>query len=90
MRRLVDELKRTNQEDPRLSSTKSAKQAAEHGVAATVSKQCWAWLTGFLDPRNLFPRRFVRGQSAKILSLEILALYGSYKTENADNGKAKS
>ena len=25
---------------------------------------------GILDPRNLFPRKFVRGRSAKILSLE--------------------
>ena len=38
LRRVVDELKRTNQEGPRLSSTKSVKRAAEHGVAATVGK----------------------------------------------------
>ena len=38
LRRVVDELKQTNQEDPRRSSTKSAKRAAKHGVAATVNK----------------------------------------------------
>ena len=38
LRRVVDELKRTNQEGPRQSSTKSAKRASELGVAATVSK----------------------------------------------------
>ena len=38
LRRVIDELKRMNQEGPRGSSTKSAKRAAEHGVAATVSK----------------------------------------------------
>ena len=38
LRRVVDELKRMNQEGPRRSSTKSAKQVAEHGVAATMSK----------------------------------------------------
>ena len=38
LRHVVDELKRTNQEGPRRSSTKSAKRAAEHGIAATVSK----------------------------------------------------
>ena len=36
----------------------------------------WAWLTRILHPRKLFPRNFVKGQSAKILSLENLALYG--------------
>ena len=40
LRRVADELKRTNQESPRRSSTKSAKREAEHGVAATVSKLC--------------------------------------------------
>jgi len=38
LRHVVDELKRTNQEGPRRSSTKSVKRAAEHGIAATVSK----------------------------------------------------
>ena len=38
LRRVVDELKQTNQEGPRRSSTKSGKRAAEHGIAATVSK----------------------------------------------------
>ena len=56
LRRIVDELKRTNQ-DPRWSSTLSKsnwiwKRAAEHGIVATVStnsvtsRQNWAWLTG--------------------------------------------
>ena len=38
LRCVVDELKRMNQDDPRRSSTKSAKRAAEHGVAVTVTK----------------------------------------------------
>ena len=82
MRRVVDELKRTNQEGPRRSSTQSAKRAAELGfvrlgVNSVLSGHLnWAWLTGILDPRNLFPQKFVRGRSAKILSPENLALYG--------------
>ncbi len=35
-------------------------------------------LTGILDPRKLFPRNVCECQSAKILRLENLALYGIY------------
>ena len=41
-----------------------------------MQPQKWAWLTRILDPRNLFPRKFVRGRSAKILFLKNLTLYG--------------
>ena len=67
------------------------KRAAEHGVVATVryyekrfpgntrSVRKWAWSAGIFGPRNLFPRKFANGLSAKILSLENLALYGNEK-----------
>ena len=55
------------------------KRAAEDGIVSTNSA-CGClkleWLTWILHPRNSFLRKFARGQSAKILSLEKLALCG--------------
>ena len=45
-------------------------------AAPAAAASDWAWLTRILNPRKLFPRNFVKGQSAKMLSLENLALYG--------------
>ena len=86
LRCIVDELKRTNQEGPRWSSTKSAKKQLSMALLRLWVKSVlsgrlnWARLTGILDPWNLFPQKFVRGRSVKILSLKNLALYSMYES----------
>ena len=45
-------------------------------AALAAAASDWVWLTRILNPRKLFLQNFVKGQSAKILSLENLALYG--------------
>ena len=49
---------------------------ARRPAAAAASDWAYAWLARIHSPRKLFPRNFANGQSAKILSLENLALYG--------------
>ena len=89
LRRVVDELKQTNQEDPRRIQPKAQSEQPSMAllqlwVNSVLSGHLnWVWLTGILDLWNLFLRKFVRGQSAKILSLENLALYGIFGPKTA-------
>ena len=58
------------------TNDRSSVRVGPHYLRAAAASD-WAWLTRILNPRKLFPRNFVKGQSAKILSLENLALYGT-------------
>ena len=55
---------------------------SEHvtGLIARGGGRIWLGVARLtrINPRKLFPRNFVKGQSAKILSLENLALYGMW------------
>ena len=77
LRCVVDELKQMNQEGPRWNSTKSVKKQLSMALlrlwvnSVSSGRLNWARLTGILDPRNLFPQKFVRGRSAKICPSKI-------------------